>query len=305
MTPAPAPGADGPARDAAQRPVAFVVVGSANFDIVLGLGRLPRPHEKIRAARSTTGPGGAGANTAVWLARLGREVTLVTAVGEDLLGEATRAGLVAEGVDTRFVGRIGGGSTGVAVVLSDGSAKRMVTTGGPPLDDAIDALPRSLFSPGVHLHVAGQERGAATILCREARERGATVSVEANGRVVDGLVPYADLILVNADELRSLTGPGRSGVPARARRLLGAGHGTVVVTRGAAGAVAVSATGTVTAHAQPVTVVDRTGGGDAFDAGFLDVWTGNGDLGRALEAGLALAADVLGHVGARPPLPGR
>ncbi len=305
MTSAPGRGTGGPARGERRPPTSFVVVGSANVDIVLGTARLPRPHQKVRADRSTIAPGGAGANTAVWLTRQGREVTFVSAVGTDPLGDAVCAGLEAEGVDTRFVERAGDASTGVAVVLSDGPDKRMVTTGGPPLDDVMSALARGLFSPGVHLHVVGQASLAASSLCRDARDLGATVSVEANGRAVHGLVPYADLVLLNADELRSLTGPGRAGVETRARRLLGSASGIVVVTRGSGGAVAVSASGRLAAPAPPAPVVDRTGAGDAFDAGFLDAWTADGDVAGALEAGLALAARALGVFGARTPPPGR
>lgn len=282
--------------------IEFVVVGSANVDVVLRTGRLPRHHQKVRAERSTIAPGGAGANTAVWLARRGRKVALVSAVGADPLGDAVLADVVAEGVDARFVARDGDTATGVAVVLSDGTGKRMVTTGGPPLDGAMEALPRDLFAPGVHLHVVGQSSGAAASLCSDARDRGASVSVEANGRAVHDLVPHADLVLLNADELRALTGPGRAGVVTRARRLLGTAGGTVVVTRGPAGADAVSATGSLSVPAPPVDVVDRTGAGDAFDAAFLDAWSAGRDVARALDAGLALAAQVLGAAGPRPAL---
>ena len=72
---------------------------------------------------------------------------------------------------------------------------------------------------------------------------------------------------------------------------------TVVTTLGEAGAEAYFRGRLFFCKAQQVKVVDRTGGGDAFDGGFLDAWLDRCDLDACLERGLRSAAILLGQVG--------
>lgn len=281
----------------------FVVVGSANLDVLMTVDRMPRPHEKMRADVAQLMSGGAGANTAAWLARKGRSVSLVTTVGSDAFGELLIDDLRESDVLTTWVHRSPRGQTGIAIVFTKGGDKRMVTSGGPSRSAAIDHFPRDQFSARVHLHVVGEATKSVLSLCRDARDRGATVSVESNGHDVTQIAPHADLILLNSDELRRLTGGGRMALPARARSVISRPGGWVVVTRGSRGATAVSDCSSLHEASPPMDVVDRTGAGDAFDAGFLDEWTKTGDVGRGLASGMLLASEVLGRLGSRPTGP--
>jgi ribokinase len=96
----------------------IVVVGSINMDIVISAGRLPKMGETILGERVTYLPGGKGANQAVAMARLGGEVQMVGAVGNDEFGRTLLSQLKKNGVGTEFVEAIDGVQTGIANIYS-------------------------------------------------------------------------------------------------------------------------------------------------------------------------------------------
>src|SRR3989440_2083032 len=98
-------------------PPRITVVGSANVDLVARCERLPRPGETVTDATFTRIPGGKGANQAVAAARLGAQVTMIGAVGEDELAPAALAGLEAEEVELLL--KRTEPSTGVALIIVD------------------------------------------------------------------------------------------------------------------------------------------------------------------------------------------
>ena len=87
-----------------------VVVGSLNYDILLGQTRLPSRGETLHCRQAATASGGKGANQAVQAAKLGATVYLVGAVGQDALGDALLASCRSYGVHTDFVRRDGPGA---------------------------------------------------------------------------------------------------------------------------------------------------------------------------------------------------
>ena len=106
-------------------------------------------------------------------------------------------------------------------------------------------------------------------------------------------------MLANADEASVLTGCAE---PSDAARALAETFPVVVVKLGADGALVAAreSSSVVRRPAPPVAVVDSTGAGDAFAAGFLPRWRSGSDLAAALDAGNALGATVVTRHGARP-----
>src|SRR4051794_22816663 len=96
--------------------VDLTVVGSINLDLVARVERLPRPGETVTARHFLRNPGGKGANQAVAAARMGANVRMIGAVGEDGLAEEATAGLVEAGVELELERR---GQTGVALIYVD------------------------------------------------------------------------------------------------------------------------------------------------------------------------------------------
>ena len=105
----------------------IVVVGSINMDLVTQAPRFVGPGETILGERFLTVPGGKGANQAVAAARLGAEVALVGATGNDAFGQQLRDGLAAEGVSLDHVARLAGSASGTAsITVADGENQIIV-----------------------------------------------------------------------------------------------------------------------------------------------------------------------------------
>ncbi len=275
-------------------------------------------------ARIATSGGGAGANTAAWLAHLGVEVTLVARVGDDPAGRAAVAELEADGVRAAVAvdpvaptatvvvlgGDAGAGGTASRTMLSDrGAAARLAPADLPPLH-GVD-----------HLHLSGyvlgdpRSRAAGRAALAAARAAGLTTSLDPQvsgvlGRdLLDGPV---DLLLPAVEELAALTGspaltgddagrgPAGATAVSRAAAALLDLAGAVVVTQGAAGATWVDRRGVWSSAAPAVEEVDPTGAGDAFDAGLLAARLAGADPQEALVAGCAAGARAVSRRGARP-----
>jgi len=180
-----------------------------------------------------------------------------------------------------------------------------------------DDLPQDLFTPGCHLHVSGYtllntgSRQATLAAIDIARRAGMTISVDgASSAPLErvGAEPFlqmtngATLLFVNADQGRVLTGRSE---PEQAARVLNAWYPHVVMKLGADGALfyANGRPDPVRVPGPPVErIVDRTGAGDAFCAGFLPSWLDKKPPGEALTSGCRLAAKAMSLVGARPLL---
>lgn len=285
-----------------------LVVGDAGLDV------LARHDGPVAAggdgrAEVTTAPGGAGANTAAWLAREGVDVVLVGRVGDDPAGRQVRAELEGDGV--RCVLTVDRDSrTCCVIVLVDGTGQRtMLADRGAAAHLCATDLPRALLDGAGHLHLSGYvlldetSRAAGLAMLAAAREAGLTTSVDpqAAALIADPAAFLADLrgvdlLLPNTDELAALTG---STEPASAADLLGS-VGAIALTRGADGACWVDADGIVCVTGEEALCVDTTGAGDAFDAGALAAWLAGRPPAEVLRAGVRAGGAAVGRLGARP-----
>ena len=290
----------------------IIVVGDLVTDVLVAHDGEIQPGSDTAAA-ITVGGGGQAANTAAWLARAGRPVTLIAAVGDDPAGRERTAELTAAGVDCA-VRAHAGAVTGSVVVLAGPDERTMITDRGAALLlDPADVRTAIGDAGGVHLHLSGYpllhdgSRAAGLAALAAAAGRGLTTSVDAASaaplRAVGaaaflGWVRGADLLLCNADEADVLAGPGAA---AEQAERLTAHVPNVVVKRGADGATW-AARGGATRSVTPVRVpmTDPTGAGDAFAAGLLAAWCAGAEPAAALTAGAALGAEAVGRIGARP-----
>lgn len=279
-----------------------IVVGSINFDIIAPVADPPMPHQKQHVPQYSAGPGGAAVNTARWLASMGVATELVGVVGDDTFGQACLDGLIASGVGIAMVSVMPGSSTGLAFVMSRGDAKRMFTFPGPDRDAAFGLAVLDELRAEDHVHIAAPVTDGLRRLLAGIETAGCSMSLEWNGRDMRTLTRSADLNFMNLDEARALTG-APAGHPAAAVAAMIAADltGDVVLTLGASGALRANADGLV-AHqpVEPVDPVDRTGGGDAFDAGVIVSWLLGEPAEAGLRRGLAAARTTLMMVGACP-----
>jgi sugar/nucleoside kinase (ribokinase family) len=296
-----------------------LVVGDANPDLVLSGDVVPRfgQAEQLLETASLV-IGGSGSITAHGLARLGRPVSLLAAVGDDHFGAFLVDRLEEAGVDVRRVAVRAGVATGLTVALSRGDDRAILTLVGaldsltaPELYAALDDLRATGLR---HVHVASLFLlpSLAELLLPflvRARELGCTTSLDTNadpaGRWhgVDALLPHLDVLLPNRAEAVAL---GRDPDARRAAFALAARGPLTVVKDGSAGAFAVSADGNVTAVAGlPVRAVDATGAGDTFDAAFLDAWLDADPVADALARAVCAGARSVGFLGGTAGQPTR
>lgn len=258
--------------------------------------------------------GGSAANTAAWLASAGHHVTLVGRVGADPAGETARAILERAGVRTRLAVDPDLPTGTCIVLVSPDGERSMIPDSGANAALSSSDIPPELFDPSTHLHVVGYallnegSRGAALHAIKLARSAGATVSIDPSStgplttlgpEMFLSWVDGTDILLANADEARTLTGLDD---PATSATKLTSTFTEVVVTLGSGGALWASRSHPEPVHvaAQPVEVVDSTGAGDSFAAGYLPAALNGADPRAALTAGCALAAHAVTHTGARP-----
>ncbi|MCW0214495.1 MAG: sugar kinase [Pseudonocardia sp.] len=292
--------------------MSVIVVGDLGVDVLVAPAAPPAPGADVPARIRRT-PGGAGANTAAWLARLGAAPTLVARVGDDEAGRGAVAGLAAAGVGTAVAvdpdlptctvlvlldPPASGGGHGERTMYSDrGAAGRLA-----PAD-----LDPALLAGAAHLHLSGyvladpSSREAGLFALTAAREAGLTTSLDPqpaeDPALLRGILDRVDLLLPNLDELAALTG---SRDPGSAWALVQDGAGAVAVTLGAAGAVWVDFHGPQYVTAEPVDVVDPTGAGDAFDAGVIAARLRGADGRSAAAAGCRTAARAVARAGGGP-----
>jgi sugar/nucleoside kinase (ribokinase family) len=291
----------------------YVVLGDVMTDVVCLLRGPLVPGSDSPAPVRVSG-GGSAANTSAWLAATGQQAVYVGRVGADLAGEVAVAALTAGGVEVRAAVD-GDLPTGTCVVLVGVDGERtMIPDSGANARWSLEDVPLDVWGPSSHLHVSGYAllnpgaRLAALEAIRLARESGATVSVdpasvcplaEVGAAEFLSWVAGVDLVLANAEEASVLTGCAD---PAEAAHELTAVFATVVVKLGADGALLFrrGSSEVVRRSVATVEVVDSTGAGDAFAAGFLPVWRAGGDEAEALDAGNALGAEAVRIAGARP-----
>jgi ribokinase len=256
----------------------ITVVGSVNLDLVARGERLPRPGETVTGATFERVPGGKGANQAVACVRLGADVTLVAAVGEDPFADEALAALREAGVDLQL--QRASAPTGVAVILVDATGENEI-----------------VVAPGANELLAGFELAPAdAVLCQLEIPDAAVISAweQSAGLFCLNAAPArpiavdADLTVVNRYELEALT-----------RR-----DGLFALTLGAEGAVLLEDGKEVARAAPPaVDVVDGTAAGDAFTACLLVSLLEGREREEALRRACAAGALAATRFGAQPSLP--
>jgi fructokinase len=288
-----------------------------------------RPLDAVSAFRPA--PGGAPANAAVAVARLGGRSAFVGKVGDDPFGRSLAALLAREGVETHGLRFDPGARTTLAFIASPTpDHNEYLFYRNPGADSRLrpDELDRELLTQARALLIGSLSladepiRSAAHEAAWVVRESGGLLCLDVNyrpslwpaaGRArseIAELLPAAYLVKANQDELELLT--GRADLEEGTARLLESGPRLCVVTLGAQGSYFRSPAGAGFVPAFRVPAVDATGCGDAFVAGLLFRLVGRGDwrtpppadeLREALRFANAVAALTSLKVGAIPALP--
>jgi ribokinase len=290
----------------------IVVVGSANTDFVVQVADLPGRGETVLGGRFLTARGGKGANQAVAAARLGGEVTFVARLGEDSLGREAAAAYAREGIQTAHLAWDGETPSGVALILVDQNGENMIAVAPgangrlSPADlQAADAAIREADCILLQLEIPLETVNAAITLARRYGRR-VILNPAPAAPLPARLLEKVDILTPNETEAVTLTGDQEQGGPEQAAARLAERTGvrTIVMTLGARGCLVWDHGLVRLIPAFPITPVDTTAAGDAFN-GALAVALGGGvsviEAARYANAAGALAAT---RPGAQPSLPG-
>jgi ribokinase len=266
----------------------IAVVGSYGVGLTFGSARAPERGETVIGTLFRTDDGGKGSNQAVGAARLGAEVSFLTAIGDDAFGDRAFELWAREGVGASATARSSKPTMTAAILVEESGGNRIVIVPGAlatltpahvdafaPQIEAADVLLVQLEIPvdtAMHALAVGRERGVRTILNPAPAPSGP-------------IAPAADYLVPNETE-----------APA-----VGGADGRLVVTLGEQGA----RVGDELVAAFPARAVDTTGAGDAFCAAFaVALAEGASDL-DAVRWGCAAGAHMVEHPGVIPGLPTR
>ncbi len=291
-----------------------LVVGSANVDFTVQVGRLPRPGETVTGGTLLVNHGGKGANQAVAARRLGAEVRLIACVGDDASGRAIQDALAAEGIGVEGVARSAAAATGTALIVVDAEGRNQIAV-APGANRALGVAQvraRADDFTWAQVVVCQLESPLDTVASAlEAARRRRVLTVLNPAPPPDAPLEFlalVDYLTPNAGEAERLSGlPVSDSTDAAqaAEQLRNGGAGVVIVTLGEDGALAQGPGGFYHAPAFPVTAVDTTAAGDAFNGALAVALAEGRELAPALSFANATAALACTRRGAQPSLPGR
>lgn len=291
-----------------------LVVGELNADLILRGDVTPAfgQVEKL-IDEATLTIGSSSAIFACGATRLGLRVAFVGKVGDDEFGRFVLRALDKHGVDTHAVVIDPHTPTGLSVILSRPSDRAILTYPGSIAALHDDEIDRSLIARARHLHVGSfylldALRPDVPRLFDEAKAHGLTISLDTNydptGRWADGIadaLERVNIFLPNETELLAIT--REDSIETGLDRLM---HIPIVAVKlGARGAMARQGSKVAQAEPLPVNVVDTTGAGDSFDAGFVYGYLAGWDMLRTLRFATvcgSLSTRAAGGTGAQATL---
>ncbi len=284
---------------------AWAAIGAAHLDRIARASG-PVALGSSNPATVAASPGGVARNVAENLARLGSEVRLISRVGDDEAGRFVLAQTRVAGVDVSEIEIVSGAATAGYTALLDPAGGLVVAFADMAIYDGFDGawLAEAAADatrwfvdanlPSAALEALAARKPAGTFLAADA------VSVPKSERL-RGILPALDLLFVNRDEARTLS--GLADPEAAAARLRAEGVDAVVVTLGAEGALVAGKDGTATLASYKAVPGDVTGAGDALIGATLDALAGGRPLVPSVRRGIAAASLTIAHPGAvRPDL---
>jgi len=282
--------------------------GDADVDIILNLDHLPAADEKIQASAYSFQKGGMVPNTLVALSRLGREVGFHGVIGDDTFGQLVVENFQENGVNTGGVVVKHGEDTFFCVLLVNPNGDRVVLSAPTAThqrhpEDVVE----SVIASARHLHTTVCFDPAGLRAMRLAKQHGLTVSLDMDAHT-DGpeealveMLSRVDLLLLN--QLGSAKLRFGQTHEDRARHLADLSGSIVCLTLGENGALTAYKDQLIHTPVFEVDVVDTTGAGDSFAAGFIHAFLAGWPFERMPIFASAVAALNCQHIGGHTHAP--
>jgi sugar/nucleoside kinase (ribokinase family) len=295
------------------QPLEVICAGIIVADHVCSpIDHLPAAGELVTSDRMILEIGGCAANVAVDLAKMRVRSAVAGWVGTDAFGDVVGEMLQRQGIDTESLLRVAEVPTSQTMIVNvRGQDRRFIHLFGANGEFAAEDIPMDRVAPGQVLYLGGylvmpklDARKLADVLA-EVRRRECRVVLDVvvpgPGHYLDRLaplLPHVDVFMPNNDEAELILGTGDPLAQAAKFRAMGAR--TVVITLGGSGSVLESPEGRWRAGVFPTEMVDGSGSGDAFAAGFIVGMRRGADAVGCLRLASALGASCVRAIGTTP-----
>lgn len=291
----------------------ILVIGSLNMDFVAEVSKSPLPGETIIANKFSLVPGGKGANQAFALGRLGANVSMIGAVGNDEYGKQLIDNLKSAHVNTKKIFKMNGVTTGNAFINVDKSGENsIVVVSGANEKITKDFIDSNIcYIKRAKIIVMQLEIPIEVVnyVAKIAKELGKIVVLDpapARCDLPEELFSNIDIMKPNETELQTLSGiklNNEDDILKAAQVLLSKGVKNVIVTLGANGSLLVNENGYKKFDALKVEVVDTTAAGDSFTAGLVNSIVLGKSLEESIKYGHIVSSIVVTRKGAQSSIP--
>jgi ribokinase/sulfofructose kinase len=286
----------------------LLAYGDPNVDYVFETEKVPRTDEKVLGRNLGVFPGGTVANVACAASLLGMRAASYGRVGTDADGHLLLNDNARCGVSNAYLAASRHRTSAAMIVVDASGEKALVYAPMPddPLDEErlIQALRESRLLYAMPYNLDEFQRVSAL-----ARKCGVLVAIDIEAAVapnrerLDALLACSDIVFMNEGGFRATNDAPIE--PEQILPLLERGPRLIVVTMGAAGAIAATADQKAAHPAFPVNMIDATGAGDCFNGAFLTALFEGRPLSGCLAFACAAAAISVSATGARTALPDR
>lgn len=255
-----------------------IVIGDANIDLVVaGCGDLPGLGQEVLVPNMTLHVGGGAALFSITLSKLGLRIAFNGILGKDGFGQYVRDHLAGSGIDTRFIRTSEVQGTGISIAINPEKDRSFITYMGSNAELDLQQLDMNSVALGRHVHLTGY-RGSYNhkeymAMTKRLKSMGVTTSLDVGwddtGEWYKGifeLMKEVDVFFMNEVEAQNYTGC-TSAKECIWELSLHSRH--IVMKLGSAGAVAAVDGRLVYRSGFEVPVVDTTGAGDSFNAGYI------------------------------------
>ena len=292
----------------------IVVIGSSNTDMVVQSKSLPSPGETVLGGSFITNPGGKGANQAVAAAKLGESVTLITKIGNDVLGQEALKGFKQHGIQTAFIGVDKETPSGVALIMVDNQGENCIsvalganaTMQTSDIDKAKTIIAKASFVL-IQLEIPLDVVAYSIKLARKENVKVVLNPAPAQ-RLTDDILGSLYIITPNETEAELLTGikvTNEATANLAANVLMKKGVEIVIITMGAEGAYVLSSEENRIVPCPTVLAVDTTAAGDTFNGALVVGLSEGMSLINAIEFANKAAAFSVTKVGAQSSTPSK
>ena len=285
-----------------------ICAGSINMDIVAGSDKHPSVGETVPGSTLDYFPGGKGANQAVAAARLGASTMMLGKVGDDASGSQLVEFLTNQGVDTNHIAVEPNCPTGTAIIVVAQSDNTIVVI--PGANGRVNGSDVAITMNENDVLISQFEIPIATVtdFFRVGRNAGAkTVLNPAPAhKIPKELLDLCDVIILNETELAFIAGIERvdlKNAASCAKSIRAAADQVIIVTLGAAGAVAVAGDREVHVEGRNVPAVDTTGAGDCFVGALAASLAHGNSVDESVERANIAASISVQRAGAAPSMP--